>query len=314
MDVDGISIAKALEIENASIVEGLVNGSGYLVLKNKAGTEFNAGLVVRPPKIELFVNDAATENFVLEEGAQLLHVQAIGGGGGGAAGTVSGGDNASGGGGSGAGWNELWLPASSLAAFGPAPELRVDVGAGGVGGSFSGGDGANGGDSEFWLLDGAAHRSLLIVDGGTGGLAVGPATSGEQPVAAAGNLFGGAGGSGRGDFATPSTPVSALRGGGGGGGGINSGGGAIQNGGVGGAGGSASPPVGSSGQLALYAGIPMGGGGGLGGGSHTSAPIARPGYDGGLYGGGGGGGAGVNLEFGNGGAGGSGMVLVITYF
>lgn len=48
MDVDGISVAKALEIENASIVEGEVNGSGFLVLTNKGGTEFNAGLVVPP--------------------------------------------------------------------------------------------------------------------------------------------------------------------------------------------------------------------------------------------------------------------------
>ncbi len=314
MDVDGISIAKALEIENASIVEGAVNAAGNLVLTNKGGTEFNAGLVIKPPKVELFYDTVLTLNWTPEAGATMFHVQAIGGGGGGAAGTVSGGDNASGGGGSGGGWDEIWIPATAFAGLGLDPDFRIDVGAGGTGGGFSGAQGSPGDPSEFWLNDDGSHRTLLLAPGGLGGLAVAPASTGEQPVAAAASIFSGAGGSGRGDFATPNAAPSAIRGGGGGGGGINMGAAAIQNGGIGGAGAGASPSVGSSGQLPFYAGIPMGGGGGMGGGGHTAAPIARPGYNGAVYGGGGGGGAGVNLNFGDGGNGASGMVLIVTYF
>lgn len=43
MDVSSISVEKAQEIEEASIVNGYVNSSGHLVLVNGAGAEFNAG-------------------------------------------------------------------------------------------------------------------------------------------------------------------------------------------------------------------------------------------------------------------------------
>ena len=64
MDVTGISVEKAQEIENGSIVSGHVNESGHLVLVNGAGTEINAGLVrdtlANWPVGSIFVNTTAT--------------------------------------------------------------------------------------------------------------------------------------------------------------------------------------------------------------------------------------------------------------
>lgn len=46
MQVDGISIAKATAIENASVISGTINGTGHLILTTKGGTQIDAGLVV----------------------------------------------------------------------------------------------------------------------------------------------------------------------------------------------------------------------------------------------------------------------------
>jgi microcystin-dependent protein len=48
MEVDGITVAKAAEIENGLVVTGVVNPAGYLVLTTKGGTTINAGLVKQP--------------------------------------------------------------------------------------------------------------------------------------------------------------------------------------------------------------------------------------------------------------------------
>lgn len=45
MDVTSISVAKAQEIEDASIVSGHINSAGSLVLVNGAGEEINAGTI-----------------------------------------------------------------------------------------------------------------------------------------------------------------------------------------------------------------------------------------------------------------------------
>lgn len=64
--VDGITAAKAQEIEDASVVSGAINGStGHLILTTAGGTEIDAGLVVEQtlsgktliePTIASFVN------------------------------------------------------------------------------------------------------------------------------------------------------------------------------------------------------------------------------------------------------------------
>lgn len=48
MEVTGISVAKAQEIADSSIVDGSIDGSGNLVLENGAGATFNAGKVYDP--------------------------------------------------------------------------------------------------------------------------------------------------------------------------------------------------------------------------------------------------------------------------
>ena len=50
MQVDGVSVEGVLDIYNKSIVEGTINAAGYLILKTRGGTEYNAGLV-RPPAV-----------------------------------------------------------------------------------------------------------------------------------------------------------------------------------------------------------------------------------------------------------------------
>jgi hypothetical protein len=46
--VTGLTAAKMLEIANASIVSGLVNGAGSLILSTRGGTQVDAGQVIDP--------------------------------------------------------------------------------------------------------------------------------------------------------------------------------------------------------------------------------------------------------------------------
>lgn len=66
MEVDGISVAAAEDIQAASVVEGYIaSGTGHLILKTRGGTEIDAGLVVPDPMASwpvgsIFMNTSGT--------------------------------------------------------------------------------------------------------------------------------------------------------------------------------------------------------------------------------------------------------------
>lgn len=292
MDVDGISIAKALEIENASIIEGEVNAAGNLVLKNKGGTEFNAGSVVRPPQVDVFLIDGQWTKPV---GAVRVHFVVIGDGGGGSGAKETGGAGASGSGGGGGGFNEDWVDADAL-----PDTIDVVVGQGGPGGT-AGNNGSNG--------EGTYFEGVVRAPGGFGGVTedggAGSGSGGGPP----GNVFAGEGADGAVSFATPSAPAPGTRGGGGGGGGTYAAAPAAQQGG--------SPGSAGGGERGVVdADRYVSGPGGQGGDSQVASPYALPGDPGGLYGGGGGGGAASSgpAAYAAGGPGGPGLAVATTYF
>ena len=70
MEVDGITVAKATQIENSVVVSGVVNASGYLVLTTKGGTTINAGQDREPaylswPVGSIFMNIQGTDPSIL---------------------------------------------------------------------------------------------------------------------------------------------------------------------------------------------------------------------------------------------------------
>lgn len=291
MDVSGISVERAQEIEDASIVEGEVNGSGHLVLTNHGGTEFNAGLVIRSPQIDVFTSNGG---WTKPEGAVLVRFMCIGGGGGGAGGGGTGQDT-TGGGGGGGGFNEALVDAEGL----PDTEMSVVVGSGGDGADGTGENGSPGGGTYVAGVCGAL--------GGAGGYYL----ADDPRGGAAGNLFAGDGSVGVTDIGVPSAPTPALRGGGGGGGGRLAGEPAAALGGPGGSSGGVGLAVNAAGDDLLVAGA-----GGAGGRVQVGSPYVLPGEDGYLYGGGGGGGARCRSpELGSrGGDGAPGLCVIITYF
>lgn len=66
MEVDGISVAAAEDIQAASVVEGFIaSGTGHLILKTRGGTEIDAGQVVPDvlaswPVGSIFMNTSST--------------------------------------------------------------------------------------------------------------------------------------------------------------------------------------------------------------------------------------------------------------
>lgn len=304
MDVEVPSWDEFEEARSASIVEGLVTSSGQLKLKNAGGTEFNAGLVIKSPKIDVVANGIP---WAKPDGAKLIHVMCIGGGGAGAAAA----NGYSGGGGGGGGFNEAWINPTAL---GPTIACNIGYGA----------------NPALGPLDGSQSffGSFVRASGGKGCMAIAPGgTPGEggHQLGTAGNIYGGHGSSPKnadtGAVGAIPTPASALRGGGGGGHGAfaatnvarqaGGGGYAGDNAMIGGENGSSGTDV-SSAYLA--------GSGGSGGITQVAAPYALAGAAGGAYGGGGGGGAyvtngaGGGIKLGAGGSGAQGLVLVVTYF
>lgn len=79
MDVTSISVAKAQQIEDASIVSGSINASRQLILVNGAGAEINAGSVDLVPWVTFVPNllgTGYTVNYArLKVVGNMCHVQ-----------------------------------------------------------------------------------------------------------------------------------------------------------------------------------------------------------------------------------------------
>lgn len=86
MDVTGISVEKAEEIEDASIVSGAINEAGHLILQNHGGDLINAGRVVPyETEIRTYLHAEASGGVVWTkpEWAAKVRIILIGGGAGG---------------------------------------------------------------------------------------------------------------------------------------------------------------------------------------------------------------------------------------
>ena len=297
VDVTGISVTKAQEIEDASIVAGEVNPAGNLVLTNAGGTEFNAGSVIRSPDVQIF-DVVGNDTWTKPDGAVMCYFYCIGGGGAGASSNNAGGLDASGSGGGGGGVAEAWVPASLLPST-----VNVTVGAGGAPGG-AGADGGDGGYSRF--------EKILRAPGGQGGTS----EDGGDPTGAgggaAGNILSGRGvhGMTAPGQAVPTTESNGALGPGGGGGGTYSSSNTSAAGGS--TGGGLNGERGISSPLDL----PLPGSGGRGGATQVAVPYALPGEDGLDYGGGGGGGAVTGLPNAQsvGGAGAQGVCVAVSFF
>lgn len=202
--VTGITVAKALQIENASIISGAVSEStGHLILTTKGGSTIDAGLVsdvdatinnivngrIDPNKHLILVKNSGEEidlgpvypvptkvvyaengTFVKADypGLTRVKVELFGGGGGGGGAHPDGGADSSGGGGGAGGYFEIELPASAL-----IDSVNVVVGSGGAGGFKSGTEanrvGGSGGITEFQNPVTVASLNLLSISTGGGG-------------------------------------------------------------------------------------------------------------------------------------------------
>lgn len=209
--VTGITVAKALQIENASIISGAVSEStGHLILTTKGGSTIDAGLVsdvdatinnivngrIDPNKHLILVKNSGeeidlgpvypvptkvvyTENgtFVKADYPGLTRVKVElfgGGGGGGGAHPGSGGsttEESSGGGGGAGGYFEIELLASAL-----IDSVNVVVGSGGAGGFKSGVEanrvGGRGGMTEFQNPIPSLNLLSISTGGGGGGCSI----------------------------------------------------------------------------------------------------------------------------------------------
>lgn len=335
MEVTGITVEKAQEIEDASVVSGYIApGTGHLILVTAGGTEVDAGLVVppidtgeTPTDVQIFT---ASGTWTKPANAQAVEVFLIGGGGGGASGARSTPDVFGGGGGGGAAVSKRTFRASDLTAT-----VAVTIGAGGTGGTAPGADtavvnaGNPGGTTTFGTylqatggFGGPSPSSSVPSKGGVVG--TNPGYPGGMPSIAA------PGGEGRPNASDAPVLVNGSNGWTGAGGAPSGGAGGAGsttasrhlggNGGLswattaaGGAGAAASGAAGGAGNASAVQGPGTGGGGG---GGRNGGGAAGSGGAGGNYGAGGGGG-GSNIAgqvAGSGGPGAQGIAVVVTQF
>lgn len=289
--ITGYTAERMKEIEDASIIDGEVNGAGNLILTRYDGTDIDAGSVIGPegpvssPEVEeaplgtigyirrngFWVPSLVREVFTASgtwtkpAGALLVKAELISGGGGGCS---TGGASYTGGAGGGGGFIEEIFEATTLGAT-----VSVTIGAGG-------GVDVNGGTSSF-----GSHLSVL---GGAKGLGVNGGKGGGFDGARGGLEYG----------EPDNTAKSSTWGGGGGAGGhatnnnAHSGGKSVRGGGGGSASNTAGGTSGTSGD------------GGMGGFGTNAANGSIPG----------GGGGSVAGTPGTGGTGARGEVVVTTYF